>query len=329
LGAARNFVSGYYFHASQGLHTLRNSKKQLRENDELIEAMNNEAKKGGYRFKEAGAGVLEEGLAPIEGLDSRKIDWRMNDSGEMELVYDGIKPTGEVASKLYSKAIQKSLIFHRIGENALRRNIWELAFADAFYQRQQDVVWRGDLTSEGTLADGKFKEASRFAGKMAAEAVDTFAFEYSVVNKAPIISGTAPKLNSKGQPKMSGTDYATAAGSVIFQYMHYPMSFAGFQAESGKGTLDGLASKQGLNTPEGRNMLGLAGVYLGVRAFSVLTNSDLRRLMPNDTIEGAELVFEIGKKILKKVNKKKIPLMVDLVKSILNNKKLNIRWQIK
>ena len=54
-----------------------------------------------------------------------------------------------------------------------------------------------------------------------------------------------------------------------------------------------------------------------------------KKFMPNDTIEGAELVFEIGKKILKKVNKKKIPLMVDLVKSILNNKKLNIRWQTK
>ena len=51
-----------------------------------------------------------------------------------------------------------------------------------------------------------------------------------------------------------------------------------------------------------------------------------KKFMPNDTIEGAELVFEIGKKILKKVNKKKIPLMADLVKSILNNKKLNIRW---
>ena len=54
-----------------------------------------------------------------------------------------------------------------------------------------------------------------------------------------------------------------------------------------------------------------------------------KKFMPNDTIEGAELVFEIGKKILKKVNKKKIPLMVDLVKSILNNKKLNIRWETK
>ena len=51
--------------------------------------------------------------------------------------------------------------------------------------------------------------------------------------------------------------------------------------------------------------------------------------MNKDTIEGADLVFEIGKQILKKINNKKIPLMVDLIKSILNNKKLNIKWQNK
>ena len=54
-----------------------------------------------------------------------------------------------------------------------------------------------------------------------------------------------------------------------------------------------------------------------------------KKFMSNDTIEGAELVSEIGKQILKKVNNKKIPLMVDLIKSILKNRKLNIRWQIK
>ena len=54
-----------------------------------------------------------------------------------------------------------------------------------------------------------------------------------------------------------------------------------------------------------------------------------KRFMPNDTVEGAELAREIGRYILKKVNKKKIPLMVDLLRSILKNKKLNIRWRNK
>ena len=49
------------------------------------------------------------------------------------------------------------------------------------------------------------------------------------------------------------------------------------------------------------------------------------KFMPNDTIEGAELAFEIAPYILKKINNKKIPLMVELLKAISKNKKLNIR----
>ena len=51
-----------------------------------------------------------------------------------------------------------------------------------------------------------------------------------------------------------------------------------------------------------------------------------KKFMKNDTIEGAELVLEIGKKVLKDFDNKKIPLMISLIKSIIENKKLNIRW---
>ena len=68
------------------------------------------------------------------------------------------------------------------------------------------------------------------------------------------------------------------------------------------------------------------GEFLG-KGFTF--KSAKKKFMNKDTIEGAELVFEIGKHILKKINNKKIPLMVDLIKSILNNKKLNIKWQTK
>ena len=51
-----------------------------------------------------------------------------------------------------------------------------------------------------------------------------------------------------------------------------------------------------------------------------------KKFMRNDTIEGAELAFEIAPYILKKINNKKIPLMIGLLKAILKNKKLNIKW---
>ena len=46
--------------------------------------------------------------------------------------------------------------------------------------------------------------------------------------------------------------------------------------------------------------------------------------MPNDTVEGEQLAREIAPFIFQKINKKKIPLMIHLLKAILNNKKLKI-----
>ncbi len=52
-----------------------------------------------------------------------------------------------------------------------------------------------------------------------------------------------------------------------------------------------------------------------------------KKFMPNDTIEGAQLAFNIAPYILRKINNKKIPLMASLLKAIYKNKKLNINWK--
>ena len=49
-----------------------------------------------------------------------------------------------------------------------------------------------------------------------------------------------------------------------------------------------------------------------------------KKFMPNDTVEGEQLIREIAPFVLKKINKKKIPLMIKLILSILKNKKLKI-----
>ena len=65
------------------------------------------------------------------------------------------------------------------------------------------------------------------------------------------------------------------------------------------------------------------GEYLG-KGFTF--KKAKKKFMSKDTIEGAQLVFEIAPYILKKINNKKIPLMNDLFIAILKNKKLNIKW---
>ena len=63
------------------------------------------------------------------------------------------------------------------------------------------------------------------------------------------------------------------------------------------------------------------GSYLG-KGFTF--KQAKKKFMPNDTIEGEQLVREIAPFIIKKINKKRIPLMIKLIRSILKNKKLNI-----
>ena len=49
-----------------------------------------------------------------------------------------------------------------------------------------------------------------------------------------------------------------------------------------------------------------------------------KKFMPKDTVEGEQLVREIAPFIQKKINKKKIPLMIKLFRTIINNKKFRI-----
>ena len=47
-----------------------------------------------------------------------------------------------------------------------------------------------------------------------------------------------------------------------------------------------------------------------------------KKFMPNDTVEGEQLAREIAPYIFKKINKKNIPLMAHLLKTILYNRKI-------
>ena len=64
------------------------------------------------------------------------------------------------------------------------------------------------------------------------------------------------------------------------------------------------------------------GSYLG-KGYTFKTAK--RRFMPKDTVEGEQLAKEIAPFIFEKVNKNKVPMMINLLKSIISNKKLKIK----
>ena len=90
-----------------------------------------------------------------------------------------------------------------------------------------------------------------------------------------------------------------------------------------KETVIGLAGIGDLyvSADGGRN--SKMGKYLG----QGLTFQEAKKTkMPNVTVEGAELIFEIGSKIKKDFNETKLPLMIAIINTILNDKKLDINW---
>ena len=76
-----------------------------------------------------------------------------------------------------------------------------------------------------------------------------------------------------------------------------------------------VSSAGGRNSKMGQ-LLGKGHLYTEAKA----------KFMANETIEGAELAMEIGKKVLKDFSQKDLPLMHALIDAICNNKKFTIKW---
>ena len=86
-------------------------------------------------------------------------------------------------------------------------------------------------------------------------------------------------------------------------------------------TISGLAGVGDLYVSAAGGRNSRMGSYLG-RGFTFKLAK--KKFMPNDTVEGEQLAREIAPFIMRKIDKKKIPLMILLLKAILKNKKLKI-----
>jgi glycerol-3-phosphate dehydrogenase (NAD(P)+) len=87
-------------------------------------------------------------------------------------------------------------------------------------------------------------------------------------------------------------------------------------------TILGLAGVGDLYVSAAGGRNSKMGSYLG-KGFTFKTAK--KRFMPNDTVEGEQLAREIAPFVFKKVNKKKVPLMINLLRTIISNKKLQIK----
>ena len=111
------------------------------------------------------------------------------------------------------------------------------------------------------------------------------------------------------------------AASDLFQKSVNEMKFLIKYFKGDQTTILGLAGIGDLyvSAVGGRN--SKMGYYLGK---GLKFNIAKKRFMPKDTVEGEQLAREIAPYILRKFDKKKIPLMINLLSSIVKNRKFKL-----
>ena len=118
-----------------------------------------------------------------------------------------------------------------------------------------------------------------------------------------------------------GAGQSLNSSSNLFQKSILEMKYLIKYFRGKDDTISGLAGVGDLYVSAAGGRNSKMGSYLGK---GLTFESAKKRFMPNDTVEGEQLAREIAPFIFQKINKKKIPLMIHLLKAILNNKILKI-----
>ena len=115
----------------------------------------------------------------------------------------------------------------------------------------------------------------------------------------------------------SGQNLNTSSG--LFQKSMIEMKYLVKYFKGDEATVLGLSGIGDLYVSAAGGRNSKMGDYLG-KGFTF--SYAKKKFMPKDTVEGEQLAREIAPYILKKINKKKIPLMYHLLKTIIHNKKI-------
>ena len=119
-----------------------------------------------------------------------------------------------------------------------------------------------------------------------------------------------------------GAGQSLNSSSNLFQKSILEMKYLIKYFKGKDETISGLAGVGDLYVSAAGGRNSKMGSYLG-KGFTFKTAK--KKFMPNDTVEGEQLAREISPFVFKKIDKKKIPLMINFLKTIIGNKKLKIK----
>ena len=148
-------------------------------------------------------------------------------------------------------------------------------------------------------------------------------FSSAIKNIYSMLIGAAEGLSNPSAPiEIQKKFYLNTSASLIHRSISEMAELVAYY--SGKvETVYGLAGLGDLHVSVAGGRNSKMGMYLGQ---GYLYKDAKENFMKDITVEGAELVFEIGPKIMKNFKEKQFPLLFSILRCICENKKLQINW---
>jgi len=138
-----------------------------------------------------------------------------------------------------------------------------------------------------------------------------------------MLIGASEGLSSKSLDNEKKSKYYLNTAASLFYKAIAEMNILTKKLNGNEETAYGLAGLGDLYVSSAGGRNSKMGYYLGQ---GYLFKDAKEKFMKEITVEGADLAYEIGPKILKEFQEEEFPLLFSVIKAICDNQKLEINW---
>ena len=285
-GAVVNATSIQFAAAQLGFGKILNARHQYMNGttatrEKWRDIVNRVEERSGFLFNDVAAELVSEGLLPAEGINRSKYSYSPETG---EILFEG-SPLLNKMKNMGNWTVEKGLVFHRITENWTRKWMFRTAFMEKFEQLTSNPEYINHMEyggQQGVKGQG-YKAAELKSADWALEFVNKFAYEYAIHAKPKVARGI-PAVDVYGDKVITAKVKAGALGQLAFQLTHYPFSLMQQQSKLLRGGVNALRAGQ-YNASELSYLYRYFALFSALQVGSILLNSDLNGMIPNETIE--------------------------------------------
>jgi len=273
-----------------------------------------------YKFKDFNLALNNCELIVI-GVSSKGINWaakqltKIKNNQQILVLTKGLNVNKKNKYEVYSKTIENTLLEKGIKNLKISIAAGPCLAADLSKKVLTNVIFANkDISVVKYLS--KILSTSYYHIKCSNDVVGVGACG-GIKNIYAMVVGSSMRVNLTNEKDNKNLNTAAALFNQSIAEMCYFIKKIGGKESTVK-ELAGIGDLY-VSCTGGRN--SKMGKFIGM---GMTYKQAKNNKMPNDTVEGADLIFEIGKKIIKDFSIKELPLMISFIKALINNTKFKI-----